>query len=128
MAAIREAFNNDDHLPQAKALREARGKSSSSLMIPQPTARAHRAGNLLDYYATHGCPVDCGEDWTTEHIEALLRRGPHQTSKSPEAVAAIRAEVATKIKNGYAKIVRYGDIKANRPKKLKLSPVAMIPH
>ena len=128
MAAIREAFTNDEHLPQSKAMSEARGKSSSSLMIPQPPARAHRAGNLLDYYATHGCPVDCGEDWTTEHIEALLRRGPHQTSKSPEAVAAFRAEVATKVKNGYAKIVRYGDIKANRPRKLKLSPVAMIPH
>ena len=128
MAAIREAFTNDDHLPQSQEMREARGKSTSSLMIPQPLAKAHRAGTLLAHYADEGCPVDCGDDWTKEHIEALLRRGPHQTSKLPEAIAAFRAEVKDKVKNGYAKIVRYGDIKDNLPKKLKLSPVAMIPH
>jgi len=32
------------------------------------------------------------------------------------------------VENGYAKVVRYGDLKHKLPKKLKISPVAMIPH
>ena len=32
------------------------------------------------------------------------------------------------MKHVYAKVIRYGDLKKNLPEKLKMSPVAMIPH
>ena len=97
-------------------------------MQPQALIDRHDAAELLHHYATHGCPVDCGKDWDQAHIEAALRRGPHQSSKTKEAVAAFQEEIQAKIKNGFSKLVRYGDIKENLPKSLKISPVAMIPH
>ena len=33
-----------------------------------------------------------------------------------------------KMKNRYARVVRFGDIRHKLPTKLKISPVAMIPH
>ena len=48
--------------------------------------------------------------------------------KSKAAITQLREETAEKIKHGYARIVKWADIKHNIPKKLKISPVAMIPH
>ena len=43
-------------------------------------------------------------------------------------MADLHSETAKKIKNGYAKVVWYEDIKGNTTEKLKISPVATIPH
>ena len=40
----------------------------------------------------------------------------------------LRQETEDKIKHNYARVVQWGDIKNNLPAKLKISPVAMIPH
>ena len=37
-------------------------------MCPSNLAREHPAGPLLESYATHGCPVDAGRNWTREEI------------------------------------------------------------
>ena len=126
-AAIRQAFYNEDTLPQDNFHKNARGKFAK-LMNPQTNAMNHPATDLLQHYADNGCPVDCGKDWSREHIETLLQKGPHKSSTSQEAVDAFNTELKEKIRNGYSKVVRYGDIKKNLPKKLKISPVAMIPH
>ena len=127
MAAIRLAFANDDNIPSTSLRRKALGKSAK-LVNPQPLAMQHEAASLLQHYAEHGCPVDCGDDWSREHIEALLRRGPHISAHAPEAISYFQEEVKAKIAGGYATIVRYGDIKRNLPRRLKISPVALIPH
>ena len=44
------------------------------------------------------------------------------------AVRQLRQETTEIIAQGYAQVVRWRDIKNNTPKKLKLSPAAMIPH
>jgi len=41
------------------------------------------------HYATEGCPVDCGESWTSKQQEAAIQQGPHLTAKSPEAAACL---------------------------------------
>ena len=41
-------------------------------------------------------------------------------------MTALYVETAEKIKIGYAKVVRYGDIKGNTPENLRTPPVAMI--
>lgn len=126
--AIKQAFYMQDTIPEHDELLEAIGKSAPKVMDPQERAMWHDAAQLLQHYADNGCPVDCGEDWTQEEIEALLQRGPHVSAKSKEAIAALLAETKGKVKNGYARLVRYGDIKHKIPKKLKISPVAMVPH
>ena len=97
-------------------------------MWPRTYALNHPAKNLLDEYATKGCPVDCGKDWSLDHITKAILHGPHKSAKSKEAAAALHAETLSKVKNGFAKIVKFKDIKENLPKNLKISPVACIPH
>ena len=97
-------------------------------MQPRLEALAHKAAPLIQDYADKGCPTSCGEDWTQEHIEAAIKKGPHASAKHPTALKALHAETKEKVMNGYAKIICYGDIKHNLPAKLKISPVAMIPH
>ena len=97
-------------------------------MDPLPLAMNHPTALLLKHYTTQGCSVDCGPDWTTEHIHALLQRGPHVSATTLEAIKAFQDKCKAKIAQGYAHVVRYRDIKHNRLAKLKLSPVAMIPH
>ena len=75
-----------------------------------------------------GCPVECGPDWSKEKIELLLRRGPHRSALSPNALIQLREETGEKCAQGYARVVRWGDIKKHLPRRLKISPVAMIPH
>ena len=55
-------------------------------------------------------------------------KGPHASAKSKAAIAALRQETLDKVKNNYARVIRWSDIKHNVPQQLKLSPVAMIPH
>ena len=58
----------------------------------------------------------------------MLQKGPHITARDPDAIQYFQDEVASKIANGYAKVVTYRDIKSDLPQRLKLSPVALIPH
>ena len=126
-AAIREALHNDDTMPREQELKDAIGKLIG-LVLPRDEARQHAAQRLLDFYATDGCPTDCGPDWTKSHIEAAILKGPHSSAHDPEALKALHLETTDKVTNGYAKVIRYGDIAENLPAKLKISPVAMIPH
>ena len=64
---------------------------------------------------------------TVEHIEAALRQGPHHSSDAEEAIKSLQNETKEKAANGYAKVIRYGELKKNLPEKLKISPVAIIP-
>jgi len=59
-----------------------------------------------------------------------VARGPHQSSRSPEAFAHFAAESAEEVRVGQAKLVLclWDDIKDNPPPQLKISPIAAIPH
>ena len=35
-------------------------------------------------YATEGCPVDCGEDWTTNQLDAAIKMGSCTSASTPE--------------------------------------------
>ncbi len=98
------------------------------LMEPSGKALEHSAGDLLRQYAAKGCPVDTGPDWPLEHIVTALERGPHQSAYAAGAVNFLREETKEKVKNSFAKVVRWKDIKTDLPSNFKLSPVAMVPH
>ena len=51
------------------------------LMRPRDAALDHPAGPKLLEYATKGCPVDCGPDWTREQIEHAIKEGPAKSAQ-----------------------------------------------
>ena len=123
---IASVLKDNDLFPTEIPVRETIGKSS--LMYPRTHSKAHAATPLLEDYAKNGCPVDCGPDWNKEKILKLLKKGPHQSSKGKDAIRQLRHETTEKISQGYARIVTWKSLKDNLPPKLKISPVAMIPH
>ena len=98
-------------------------------MLPKiPYAVDHDSIILLQGYADDGCPVDCGEDWSADHIELILECGTHCSANGKKSVRQLRQETEDKVTHSYARVFKWGDIKNNIPAKLKNSPVAMIPH
>ncbi|KAL7539302.1 hypothetical protein ACHAXR_009292, partial [Thalassiosira sp. AJA248-18] len=66
-------------------------------------------------YVVNGVPVDYGEDWTKDQVEAAITRGPHISATTQESINMYQD------KAGFAKIVLWDDIKF-----LKISPVAAV--
>lgn len=89
-------------------------------MRPRGGALHHPAAEDLLEYATKGCPVDCGRDWTREEIEAAILNGNSKTVENDrEAAECIRRETFQKIKEGHVRLVPWDSIKDNLPKNLK---------
>ena len=97
-------------------------------MCPSGLAIDHPAYEKLLEYATGGCPVKTGRDWTREEIHAAVARGPHVSALSTEALEHFAAESAEKVAAGYCRLVKWDDIKANPPSYMKVSPIAAIAH
>ena len=92
------------------------GKLHLGLMCPQhPYAGAHDAIPILHNYAENGCPVDCGDNWSLEHIMLMLRRGPHRSALLKTAIRQLRHETLEKVRHKYARIVQWKDIKDKLP-------------
>jgi hypothetical protein len=97
-------------------------------MCPSGEALHHPAAALLSEYATTGCPVETGQNWTMEQLEAAVERGPHSSALVPEAMKQHAEELEIKIQKGQAKVMLWDELKTNPPPQLKMSPFAMIPH
>jgi len=97
-------------------------------MRPDPSIQHHPAYPILFEYATNGCPVDCGESWSREHLEAAVSRGPHTSATSKEAATCLRQEALEKVAQGEAEIFKWDDIKDAPHPNLKISPLAAVPH
>ena len=123
---IAKAIHNNQDIPTEIPIKQKIGKFG--LMWPRKFALDHPAKNLLSSYAEQGCPVDCGPNWTRQHIEIALQRGPHISAKQKQAAKQLQLETAEKIKHGYARTIKWKTIKDCIPEKLKISPIAMIPH
>ena len=57
-----------------------------------------------------------------------MARGPYGSALVPDAINQIQGEAREKAAQGFAKIYKWEDLKRDLPAKLKLSPLAMIPH
>ena len=94
---ITDELNNDDNFPaDLPEIKQNLGKSD--LMYPRTYAKFHNATPMLVSYAKEGCPVDCGPDWSLNKIKLLLHKGPHQSSKSRDAIRQLRNETKEKKK------------------------------
>ena len=96
-------------IPSDLLIKESIGKKG--IMWPQTYSHNHPVTSLLQTYATQRFPVDCGESWTKDLIEFVLLYGLHKSARSTEARAALQYKTADKIKQCFAQVVQYGDIK-----------------
>ena len=97
-------------------------------MCPRRLALHHPAATILLQYATTGCPTNTGTPWTVEQMKAAIDRGPHVSALAQDAMDQFDTEIAEKVLNGQARIVKWNDIRHNPPPQLKISPIAMVPH
>jgi hypothetical protein len=109
--------------PPRLSLAEHRGE-----MCPSGLALYHPAADLLEEWATYGCPTKTGKAWTKSQMHEAVDRGPHWSALSDDAIAHFQAEVTEKVRIGQAKVVAWNAIKDNPPPELKISPIAAIPH
>ena len=123
---IHDNLQKDENFPSEIPVKETIGKFK--LMNPQKFAENHPANTLLKEYADKGCPVNCGPDWDLKKLLLYIEKGPHVSALIPAAITQLQEETKQKITNGYARTVKWKDIKDDIPKKLKISPLAMIPH
>ena len=129
---INQIFHNNSIFPEELDIASEIGKMNNNkrvgLMWPTSFATDHEAAPLLDAYSKHGCPVDCGEKWTVEMVEAALRKGNHSSANTPAARQYLLDEIQKKVSDGYQKLVKWKDIKDNIPDNIKISPIACIEH
>jgi hypothetical protein len=95
-----------------------------------PTGRAlhHPAAELLNQWATFGCPTNAGNPWSKEEMWAAVACGPHQSALASAALEHFAAAATKKVRTNQARIVAWDDIKDDPPPQLKISPIAAIPH
>jgi hypothetical protein len=82
------------------------------LMSPLAFVNFHPFTNMLQEWE-EGAPVDCGEDWTQEMIDAAMHQGPHKSALTPEAMALVKEDVAYQVQARYAQVVEWDWLKEN---------------
>ena len=83
---------------------------------------------MLLKWATKGCPLDYGEPWSHNRIQAAVDKAAHPSAQSQAATTACRNEALERVKDKCVRLVKWDNIKHNPPKNLKISPIAAIPH
>ncbi len=63
-----------------------------------------------------------------ERLEEAIVRGAHASAKDPAAAKALMAETMEQVTQGFARLVPWSKLKKAMTRKLKLSPIAAIPH
>ena len=98
-----------------------------SLLQPSPIAtNCHPFGPVLDDWK-HGVPVDCGPDWSAEHINVAIQRGPHRSALTPEALQVFEEDIAYQVSAGFSEVIPLSELLSRNPPNLKISPVALVP-
>ena len=78
---LKTKLKNSDTIPAKFPVRKTVGKSLLGLMCPNPPyAKDHEAVLLLQGYAHDWCSVDCGDNWSREHIELIIQRCPQRSA------------------------------------------------
>ena len=69
------------------------------LMCPCNNVLQHPAAKMLLKWATEGCPVDCGQPWSKQAIQAAIDKAAHPSAQSLEAATACRNEALERVKD-----------------------------
>jgi hypothetical protein len=96
-------------------------------MQPQPLAAGHPFFPTLHQWGSHGVPVDCGPDWQWDAVLAAVAGSPHRSALDPENIALVHEDVQYQVDAGFSKIVLWEDLNQLKPRRLKISPIAVVP-
>ena len=99
-----------------------------SLVQPMGPVLDHLAAQLLLQYTQQGCPEDCRDHLSKDQILTLFCCDPHPLAKSSKVITQLQANTKDKVKHHYDCVIKWKEIKDNLLPKLKINPVAMIPH
>jgi hypothetical protein len=119
-----------DITPHDAAVGKSADQPSRSLLQPQQLARDLLPLDVfwqLHEWASHGFPVDCGNDWSQEAIMMAIQAGPSPTALMPEAKALMEEDLQYKVKVGFTEIIPAETLLQQMPNNLKISWLAMIP-
>jgi hypothetical protein len=110
------------HLPisQAKGTRR-------SLMQPQDEAKGHQFYHTLQQWGTKGVPVNYGPDWDQAVIKQAIAWGTHRSALDPSNAATVQQDVKYQADTGFCQIFTWEEVQKIRPKRLKVSPMGVIP-
>ena len=97
-------------------------------MCPSGLEVHNPAYETLLKYATGGCPVKTGCNWTKKEIHAAVIRGPHDSALAEKAITHFSAEAKGKVSSNQARLVLYDKIKGNFPAQMEVSPIMAITH
>ena len=87
-----------------------------------PTVQQHSTYKLLQDYATNGCPVNCGPDWSHNQIMEVLRYGTHLSAQHGEALKCLEVEAMEKEREGFVHIFKWKDLKEKIHQNLNSPP------
>jgi hypothetical protein len=71
--------------------------------------------------------VDCGTEWSRESIDLAVQRGPHPTTRAPDAVALVHEDIEYQVKASFTEVVFWDEIFNDLPAHFKVALVAVIP-
>ena len=97
-------------------------------MRPNGPALAHPAAARLLQVADEGPPIGISLDYPVELLDSAVRRGAHPTAQQLDAARALRLETLEKVQHGFAQIIPWQRLRKKLPQRLKISPIAAIPH
>ena len=80
------------------------------MVQPRVIALLHDTSELIDAYSQDGYSTGCGEDWAVDQMEAALQIRTYPSSDTEDAMKALHNETRGEVVNGYAKIIRYGEL------------------
>ena len=103
-------------------------KPRIGLMRPNGPALHHPAAKLLLHMSEEGPSVGIDCEYPLKVLLEAIQRGAHPTAQQADAAAALRAETLEKVDQGFAKLIPWKELLKQLPAKLKLSPIAAIPH
>lgn len=97
-------------------------------MLPRFPRNHHPAFDMLWHFATAGCPVNCGANWTPAELATAIRYGSHRSAQAPDAASDCRNEALERVADGCCRLIPWTSLRRNPPPNLKISPIAAIPH
>ena len=90
-------------------------------------ARLHPLYQTLRQWGTDIGLVNYGPDWDWDVIEQAVARGPHRGALDPYNAVTVQEYIQYQVEAGFSYIFPWEEVRKLGPRKLKVSPMAVVP-
>ena len=97
---------------------EAASKWTSFLQTSPLVILSHPFGEELKQWE-QGVRVECGPDWSFEHILLAAQRGPHPSALTDEAIALFHDDIAYQVAVGFLEVIALDELLKNPRRNLR---------